>query len=249
MLNNLPPRPENAARSRQTISLQGGDHQSVFNAQIAQLQQAFDFIRRSVGNFDHFRLPRNRLDIERPVFYRVSIRHHLQVTRVSLSQAKQFGRQAIELSLAEDPEQRVEKIRDQWVVVDRLRIGDTGADGQLTPVQWHAIRPGDFVEVTITFNICLTGVGTRKCYIRPWMTRIVRLKSAREVCEESVYNLQGTDVIARHARRGQSNRPCIHSGIPRTGRSVPFKQKARARNDTRASTIAYSSLYLIHRSN
>ena len=149
------------------MSLQGGDQQSTFKLQIAQLQQAFDFIRRAVGNNDQFRLPRNRLDLERPVFHRVSISMFI-ITSSSQSQAKQFGRQAITLTQADDPDRHAEKIRDQWVVIQRLKVGDLGSNGQPTAASWHVIRPGDFVEATITFNICLTGTGTRKCYIRPF---------------------------------------------------------------------------------
>ncbi|KAK7677658.1 hypothetical protein QCA50_019349 [Cerrena zonata] len=158
-LGNWHGRLDNARNARQTLTLCSGGHSAPFTAQAKALQQIIDYIRSEAGDATKHGVDRGRLQLERPVFRR----------------AKENGHKAIQLTAFDDPMGHARKVAEQWVIIDRLELGVQSEGYQTTRSSAMAIQASDFVQATILFDISNPGVSSKKCIVRFWMTRVIRL--------------------------------------------------------------------------
>ncbi|KAK7677677.1 hypothetical protein QCA50_019368 [Cerrena zonata] len=151
---------ETALAARQTLSLHGGPYPDIFQKQQRALRALVNHASMHVGAPTSFRVPDDRLELERPVFTR----------------AKGCKKPRLTLSNADDPMHHAEMIKDQWIITERLAIGRRLEDSnQIVAANPFAIRAGDFVEATITLDISVRGAQPRRGYIRFWLSRVARI--------------------------------------------------------------------------
>ncbi|KAJ3485983.1 hypothetical protein NLI96_g4567 [Meripilus lineatus] len=91
----------------------------------------FAYLQRSYSSSDD-----NSLRLQRRVFTKVTEGEHYR-----------------RLDAIEDPGGRANRIRSRWAVTHKLDIGRRNVDGTLSRLPFFGIKRGDFVDVTVTFDI------------------------------------------------------------------------------------------------
>ncbi|KAK7678082.1 hypothetical protein QCA50_018875 [Cerrena zonata] len=159
-----------AMAARQTLALHGGAYPEVFKMQQRALRALVNYAALHVGVPTSFKASNDRLELERPVFTR----------------ARGCKKAPLTLSNADDPTHRSDAVKDQWIVTERLGIGRRlDESNQIVAANPFAIRPGDFVEATITLDISIRGLRDRKGYIRFWVSRVARICRKEQVPKAS----------------------------------------------------------------
>lgn len=82
---------------------------------------------------------------------------------------------------SEDPSYDAAKIRARWAVSGRIEIGRRTTEGKIIRCAHYLIRPGDFVEAIITFDIATYGTGNGKgCQVHLALEQLVQIESRKE---------------------------------------------------------------------
>ncbi|KAJ3483433.1 hypothetical protein NLI96_g6318 [Meripilus lineatus] len=91
------------------------------------------------------------------------------------------GDEYIELLRSEDPSGDAAKIRSRWAVSTRMEIGRRTRDGKIVRCASYLIRPGDFVEAIVVFDIATYGTGKGSgCQVHLGLEQLVQIQPRKD---------------------------------------------------------------------
>ncbi|KAJ3474764.1 hypothetical protein NLI96_g12268 [Meripilus lineatus] len=91
------------------------------------------------------------------------------------------GEEYIELKRSEDPSGDAAKIRSHWAVSTRMEIGRRTTDGKIVRCPSYLIRPGDFVEAIVVFDIATYGAGKGTgCQVHLALEQLVQIQPRKQ---------------------------------------------------------------------
>lgn len=100
------------------------------------------------------------------------------------------GEEYVQLARSEDPSGDAAKIRAHWAVSSRMEIGRRTEEGKIVRCPSYLIRPGDFVDAIVVFDIATYGTGKgTECQVHLALEQLVRIQARKEKVSESQFKL------------------------------------------------------------
>ncbi|KAG2158084.1 uncharacterized protein EDB93DRAFT_1077972 [Suillus bovinus] len=159
---------DDVQRVVQYIHLSPGGHEAAWNATIASLNLANDYVSRRLGILMQEIVNNGCMYLQRRVFYKVN------TTRASKEPR---------LKPEDDPAENFYRIQEWWSVAQALQLAELTAEGKKVPINAILLTEGDFVEVSVKLDFVVNrNRNTRttiKCFLT--CTYMVRMMPAREV--------------------------------------------------------------------
>lgn len=155
----------------------------MFAQQLSAIAILKGYIRRQIGYTGGTDAETSELYLQRRVFARVGIFRSGVLRGANFEDIWQVreGEEYVVLAPAEDPSADAAKIRARWAVSSRVQIGRMTGEGKIARCAHYLIRPGDFVEAIITFDIATYGTGNeRACQVHLALEQLVQIESRKE---------------------------------------------------------------------